>query len=160
MKNEINLAKALKLKNKLIADRMKMWQYLKTNNSYNVVNAPKYNLNAVSTNIGLLTDSLIEIKTKIHNASSEVRNFIFDLSESKHNLVLHESLNTVDGKFTEKSYNSTEEVEFKAFITESEKVKRSNEIVKKIEMLQDELDAFNATTKIEFQYPELLPVTN
>ena len=146
----MNIKQALKLKNVISAELNELYNLVRTSNS-NIVGNVKY---YVESDVMLQADSkmleLVEIKTKIHDASAPVRKKIFLLSELKNKANHYRGISTSEGKQVDR-YGSVgaeptyAEVEFN--------VKQIKDLIKGIEVrineIQDELDTFNAITEIQ-----------
>jgi hypothetical protein len=141
----MTVAQALKEKNRLAAQLKKLWGRLNQWNSIIDGNTRLYEPRDLLTEIEETKIKLIAIKTGIHMASQTVRNKIFELSELKSHLNYLNTLNVKSGRiydYGEYQYRS-------AVVTELEKDNMQNEIEKRIEQIQAELDQFNHTTKID-----------
>ncbi len=147
----MKLAKALKEKNKLVGEIQKLKNLIQSKNSYNVAQPMNYDTHELLLQLGNKVDKLISLKTTITFANAKIQSKIFALSEAKSFLQFLSSVSTTEGEINERGYGSTIAQEFKAQIKELEidELKKRYEI--QIETLQDELDAHNATTEIDFE---------
>jgi len=141
----MNISKALKLKNKLVSKINQEYNKFSTYNSFNIEVEPAYDALEAFENWKKLTDELIELKTKIHQANLPVYDKIFRMAELKSMVSGFKRLNCSMGKST--GYNGVS-VEFACKIS----IPQRDQIVsfweEEIEKLQEELEQHNALTKI------------
>jgi hypothetical protein len=142
----MNLAKALKVKNKKIAEYNKTLQKVMAHNSYDVTSKKDYNAKTLLQLAEVQLQQYVDFKTAIHKASEPVRHKIFMIGELKSLLNRIQSLSTTEGVY--KDRYSSEGSTFAADITQLEKDAKIEELETAIESLQDELDYFNAITEI------------
>lgn len=142
----MNLAKALKVKNKKIAEYNKTLQKVMAYNSYDVTSKKDYNAKNLLQLAEVQLQQYVDFKTAIHKASEPVRHKIFMIGELKSLLSRIQSLSTTEGVY--KDRYAPEGSTFACDITQLEKDAKIEEIETAIESLQDELDYFNATTEI------------
>lgn len=142
----MNLTKALKAKKKLIAQIATAQQRVFQNNSYNEGVVPDYNAANEFDIWSDLTQQLVDLKTKIHLANAPIYSLLFRLSESKAFVQKLKGLNTQNGLIPAR-YNQPE-TKMIAVINNLEKDKLIAQYEEQIENLQDEIETFNAKTKI------------
>lgn len=142
----MNLAKALKVKNKKIAEYNKTLQKVMAYNSYDVTSKKDYDAKALLELAETQLQQYVDFKTAIHKASEPVRHKIFMIGELKSLLSRIQSLSTTEGVY--KDRYAPEGSTFACDITQLEKDAKIEELETVIESLQDELDYFNATTEI------------
>jgi len=141
----MNISKALKLKNKLVSKINQEYNKFSTYNSYNVEVEPAYDALEAFENWKKLTDELIELKTKIHQANLPVYDKIFRMAELKNMVSSVRRLNCNMGKVT--SYNGVS-TEFTCKITIPQRDQLVAQWEEEIEKIQEELEQHNALTKI------------
>jgi hypothetical protein len=142
----MTIAQALKEKNKIAAKLQKLWGRLQTNNSVIDGTNRVYDPNELLKEIDESTQKLIELKTKIHIASNDVRSKIFRMSELKNYTTKLREVCVKDGPVRER-YESNVllmNAVFKA--DEIDMLLESTEA--EIEKTQEELDVFNHQTSI------------
>jgi len=142
----MTIAQALKEKNKKAAKLQKLWGRLQTNNSIIEGGKRVYEPTLVIKEIDELTSQLIDLKTRIHIASMDVRAKIFRMSELKNYLMKLREVSTRDGIVRDR-YDSTVitmEAVFKVVDIDVLAEKTEDEI----EKTQEELDIFNHQTSI------------
>ena len=142
----MNLAKALKVKNKKLADYNKTLQKVVAYNSYDVTSKKDYNAKNLLQQAEVQVQEYVDFKTAIHKASEPVRHKIFMIGELKAYLSRIHSLSTTEGLVRDRY--SSEGATYAADINQLEKDAKIEELETAIESLQDELDYFNATTEI------------
>ena len=147
----ITLAKALKLKKRIVQKLSQVQTDIAANNSTMVGAVKEVDVKALIDLRATLVASLIELKVKLATANLSIVPKILRLAELKSENTWLGTVGTQRGKVKRSSY-SEEIDEFETVLTKADvdaKVK-ANEAV--IDQLQEELDAYNATTKIDFIY--------
>ena len=143
----MKLAKALKLKNKKLKEYKSTLMKVIQHNSYDVDNKSIYDAtNLYNEAVELLKDYL-ELKTAIHISSEPIRFKIFQLGEVKSLLNAINGLDTKSGVYKE-GYREVTLRTYESSITEEEKALKVKTLENTIELLQDEIDTFNATTDL------------
>ena len=142
----MNLAKALKVKNKKLAEYNKTLQKVMAYNSYDVTSKKDYNAKALLDLAETQLQEYVLFKTAIHTASQPVRDKIFLIGELKSLLNRIQNLSTTEGVY--KDRYAPEGSTFACDINQLEKDAKIEALEAGIEKLQDELDYFNATTEI------------
>lgn len=142
----MNLAKALKVKNKKIAEYNKTLQKVMNYNSYEISSKKDYNAKELLQLAEKQLSEYVALKTAIHAASQPVRDKIFLIGELKSLLSRIHGLPTNEGSVKDRF--STETLTYASDITLLEKDAKIDELEKQIEEIQDALDYFNATTEI------------
>lgn len=156
---EMTLAKALKHKNRVAQKMARISDDIRNNNSILAVNEPEVDVNALDTMRLELMGHLVELKTTIHRASDKVRATIFMLSEFKTSIGFYRSISTCHGKRETNRWGGgggEEFVEHKAVMRKEAIDRIVTELEGKIDAMQDQLDEFNVTTKINIIVPEAM----
>ena len=143
---EITLAKALKLKNILVRELNSLNSRLLTNNSYLKNNAPKYNVIDVVSEIAAKRQELVNLKVAIQVANVGIVEKLILLGELKNYAANLNSLQTQEGEVT--SYHQNQNNFFECVINQVSKDEMVKVVQTQIDNLQDDIDTFNATTKI------------
>ena len=145
----MTVKQALKLKNKLVKEITEELQKAQSYNSVEVGSTRPYSSSEALERASKLTNELVELKTKIHQANSPVYNKIFRLSELKSLVSKIKMLNCTEGTSTD--YYSRRSENPPVMTSEISIVDRDS-MVKimedEIESIQDELDTHNALTQI------------
>lgn len=142
----MNLTKALKHKKKLI--KLADEQYLRFSkfNSTLVGTESPYSAEQAFNEWLRLTDELVELKTKIHIANGPIMDKIHRMSELKSMIYRFRSVDTKSGVHRE--YYEKETIEYTAFFDVVRKDTQIHAWECMIEELQEEIETYNATTKI------------
>jgi hypothetical protein len=143
----MKLSKALKLKNKKVTDYNNTITKMVSHNSYNVESKKIYDSKSLLGESFTKMEDLIKFKAAIHNTSAPIREKIFKLGELKNFIMNLNRLSTSEGK-VRSGYGSDVVSIYACDIDELEKVKLVETTQDQIEQLQDEIDVFNATTKL------------
>jgi len=145
----MTVKQALKLKNKLVKEITEELQKAQSYNSVEVGSLRPYSSSESLEKVEKLTNDLVELKTKIHQANSPVYDKIFRLSELKSLVSKIKMLNCTEGTSTD--YYSRRSENIPVMTSEISIVERDS-VVKimedEIESIQDELDTHNALTQI------------
>jgi len=142
----MNLTKALKHKKKLI--KLAEEQYIRFSkfNSTLVDTETPYNAEQAFNEWLRLTNELVELKSNIHIANGPIMNKIHRMSELKNMIHRFRGVDTKSGMHRE--YYDKEVAEYTAFFDVVKKDTQIHTWESEIEMLQEEIEAYNATTKI------------
>ena len=144
----MNLTKALKLKKKLIKQVGEAYTRFRLHNSHEVGMEPPYSAEVAYTEWFNLTNELIELKTKIHQANVPIAHKIFSLGELKSMVKQLKGLDTDSGKIRKRGYGVDEMQEYTAYLDTVKRDALIVELEEKIEILQEEIESHNALTKI------------
>jgi hypothetical protein len=142
----MTIAQALKQKNKLISEIQKIWQKIYKYNSIHEGSERPYSTEKLWSDYITASLELVELKTKIHEASSPVRLKIFRLSELKSAVEKVKNITTDSGVSYER-YSANQMV-LTSELNVLWKDSQIDHLEKEIESLQEELDKFNHLTQI------------
>ena len=147
---QVTLAKALKVKNQVVGKLNRLQSYIQQHNRVLEVNKDKYDVLSKLGQHDELQASLVRLKQAIANANAPIQGVIVELAETKGLLSFFDDVSTDDAVTVRHGYNG-ERVEEKNYvhITEGYRATKMAELEKRIVELQDQLDTFNAVTKIE-----------
>lgn len=147
--SKVSLAKLLKVKNRLAGRLSKTQDQITQYNCVIKEQSGKVNVEGLLTLRDKLSEALISVKTAIQIATTPIQRKIYTLAERKGTAEFFSNLNTSDG-IRRHGYQNTD-VEYVATV----KQEQSDSLVKKLESeidtLQDEIDEFNAVTKVEIE---------
>lgn len=143
----MTISQALKEKNKKVSKLGKLWDRFHQSNSRVEGSEISYNATDLWADINVETGELVELKTRIHVASSPVRSDIFALSELKSTAQRLRSLNTQKG-MTISRYGNEAPVTMVCDFDTVWKDANIEALENSIEELQERLDQFNHTTSI------------
>lgn len=144
---QINLAKALKLKNRLAGRLARLTSDIQTYNSVQQGTEAvdvRNRLRERAETVTLLTD----LKFAVSQANLSVQKVIFDLAERKAEVALLSGLNTRHGVYKE-GYPVGGDVTYVAQFRKAEIDELVSKLEAEIDRLQDQLDSFNHITTIE-----------
>jgi queuine/archaeosine tRNA-ribosyltransferase len=143
----MNLTKALKHKKKLVKQADEMFIRFSKYNSQ-PVGFVGYDPAQAYESWLKLTNELVDLKTKIHIANQPIAHKIFRLGELKNLISRLRNVETKSGSFKEFRYSEGESVEYVAFLSLFEKDEQIQFWEAELETLQEQIEAFNAITKI------------
>ena len=140
----MNIAQALKLKNKTAVKLNKLWQRFHASNSHQEGEEATYFAADLWNEINSVTVELITLKTKIHTASEPIRADIFHMSELKSTIQNLRGLSTQKGTITRYDQTATYVCTYDTLWKDTQ----MDVLEAKIEELQEKMDKFNHTTTI------------
>jgi hypothetical protein len=145
----MNIKKALKEKNRLVKEIQDLQVRVATYNSIEVGNKRPYSVKESLKKLDLLSNELVELKTKIHLANASIYPHIFRLSELKSMITRIKNLDCNEGTVNDYYTRNREtplvkEVEI-SIVERDEMVKHMEG---QIEEIQDILDNHNQITEI------------
>jgi hypothetical protein len=143
----ISLAKALKLKNRLAGRLGSVQADVQLYNSVFEEQRENFDVPALLKLRDALAESLVELKTLIVLANADIQHDIIELGELKAKLTWLAGINTRDGKERHGFQNT--EVTYVAILKKPEIDAQRRELESRIDAIQDKLDAYNYTKKIE-----------
>jgi hypothetical protein len=145
----MNLTKALKHKKKLVKQADEMFNRFQRYNSQNKENVNKgYSPEEAFNSWIELTQDLIELKTKIHNANIKIAEKIFRLGELKNLVSRIRVVDTKSGLVKEHRHPDVAPIEYVTYMDLFAKDDQISKWEGEIEQLQEEIEAYNAITKI------------
>jgi cell fate (sporulation/competence/biofilm development) regulator YlbF (YheA/YmcA/DUF963 family) len=145
----MNLTKALKHKKKLVKQADEMFIRFQRYNSQSKENMDKgYSPEEAFNSWIELTQELIELKTKIHSANIKIAEKIFRLGELKNLVSRIRGIDTKNGITREYRHADIAPVEYVAYMDLFAKDDQISKWESEIEQLQEEIEAYNAITKI------------
>lgn len=144
----MKLSKALKLKNKKVNEYNNLVSKMVNHNSYDIDTKQVYNSEVLYMLAIDAREDLIKFKTAIHLTSEPIREKIFRLGELKNFLMNLNRLSTAEGVVKSRGYGESDKSTYACGINEEQKVKKIESLQTEIEDIQDEIDAFNATTEL------------
>ena len=149
---QISLAQALKEKNRIVGEIAKLWTMVGNENSCWEIHTRSIDVNETVERIEFLTQKLIELKTKIGKANEGNLENMYRLEECKSQISRYNGLDTTEDVRYRGINDNITEVRT-AEITAKKVIQRTENLQRQCDVLQDELDAYNATHKIEFESP-------
>ena len=148
---KISIARALKEKNRLAKEIDGLWQIVRRENSCLDTHKRTADVEKVWETIERYSDKLVELKTKIGNANrgAHLRN-IHLLDETKNRLA---KLAATNGSEDPEINCRDQQFARTAVFNEPMLLAMRRELQIEANRLQDEIDAFNAVTMIDFESP-------
>jgi hypothetical protein len=148
MRQEITLAKASKIKNRLTGRLAKVQIDIQTYNSVPQGQADQVNVPALMQSREELVRALVSLKTAINEANQEAQRDIYELAEKKATAQFLAGLNTRHGP-QPPVYSATVEVRYVAALKKTDVDALVARLESEIDQLQDKLDHFNHVHRIE-----------
>jgi hypothetical protein len=151
---EITLARALKLKNRIVG---RLNQLSGDLGRYNSVQEgmEQPDIKAIYAHRQELAAQLVDLKTLINQANAPVQRIIYELAECKALLSVLASLNTRHGRVME-GY-ATKEVTYLAGLRKTEVDQEVRRLEAQADRLQEQLDTFNHATRLRVAAQMLEP---
>lgn len=154
MKKTVSIARALKEKNRIAGKLAKTRELIKRENSHDERIPRRVDIRALQKDEQALMEGLIKIKTAIAVANAGVIAKIVELDEVKAKIVFVNGINVKEGVYEEENFSSKSIREYHVEIHQDEVIKETDALQKRVEELQDEIDEYNAITKIEVDLDE------
>ncbi|MES2517891.1 MAG: hypothetical protein V4585_07270 [Bacteroidota bacterium] len=143
----MKITKALKQKNKIVAELKMLRERIEEYNSVFTGNPRPYDVAETQEQLMAKVQELVSLKTRLAQANTVIYSKIFELSELKGLAQFYKHLDIKDGLSKDHSYD-----EMLQGYESVLKVKQRDDLVieleTRIEALQDELDEFNILTEI------------
>jgi hypothetical protein len=148
---KINLAKALKEKNRLVGEINRLKAIIERENSREENSTSKVDCKDLWDRLANATEALINIKTSVFKANANIYDKIVRMGELKNCVEWIKRLNTQDGVIeTSASYTGVPvKHTYTAFRKQADIDNMVDSLQGQIALLQDDLDVYNATTEIE-----------
>jgi len=146
-----SLSKALKIKNRIVKEINDLQSIISNNNSSVSGNVLSFDIRESYKELNELRSTLGELKIKINTANSGMVDKMVELSELKAHITFLKTIDTKEGKVSASRYDGAMIDKVAVFKANEirEKVKNTQ---KKINLIQDEIDTYNASTMIDFIY--------
>jgi len=151
MKKMVTIARALKEKNRVAGRLAKARQLVSTENSNEKKIPRRVDVAAVREEARTLAERLVAIKSAIAAANAPVVGTIIELDETKSAIAWLNGLNVREGVFEETNYGGKVVKEYEAVIDQAAVLKQVEALQRRADDLQDALDEFNASTKVEIE---------
>jgi hypothetical protein len=149
---QVNLAKALKMKNALVGEINRLKEIFTRENSRSSESTSTVDRESIWAQIHEKTNELVNLKAAIAKANVGLYPYLAAMEEAKGLIAYIKGLNTVDGTVrTDTRYGTGPAVETKytAFLTQQRVDEEVAKATKLIETAQDDVDNYNARTFIE-----------
>ena len=150
----MTLAAALKEKNRLAGELSRNWSMIAKENSKREDVSRVIDVAEVYQKVQLYREKLVELKTKIGLANAGNLERIYRLEELKNELKRLDDIRTDEtSDFQEIGDSNVKEYKRTVVFTAAQIYKMREKLQQDCNDIQDELDAYNATTKIDFESP-------
>ncbi len=144
----ISLSKALKYKKRVEERISELSSEIADGNSILKESERESDISALLTERDNVVKHLVDLKVAIMAANQPIQRNILVLAELKGKIAVLKKMSTVHGP-GERSWQDTNRDEYVAVLRKADVQKMVKEMEVRIDDIQDELDAFNATTKIK-----------
>ena len=154
VKKSVTLSRALKEKNRNAGMLARLREQIDKNNSIEQ-NIPR-NLDVIAAlnEAKKIENRLISIKSEIAKANLEIVGSIIELEEIKSEIAFWKNLNVKEGEFKSRNYGESMVERFEVVIHGSDVIVKIDELQKKANQLQDELDDFNSSHRVIIEVEE------
>lgn len=151
MRTMVTIARALKEKNRVAGRLAKARELVGAENSQNKSVPRGVDVAAMYDLAKMLRNRLIAIKSAIAEANKPIVSKIIELDEIKSEIAFLNGLDVKEGKFVTTNYGTRIESEIDAIISKQQVLDEVAALQVRADRIQDELDEFNATTKVEIE---------
>lgn len=149
----MNIAKALKVKNRLVGELNRKKEIFSRENSKRNDDASQINPELAYNEVLATFDKLVELKGAINKATAGVSGKLAELAEYKQYLNFIQGVPCKEGTFKEFLGYGSEAVDYTytAFLNQAAIDEKVEHYQTKINTLQDEIDEYNAKTQVDFK---------
>ena len=151
MKKQVSIARALKEKNRVAGRLAKAREIIQQENSKDKSLPRRVDVEASYAEAKMLEARLVAIKSAIAQANNPIVAKIIELDELKSEIAFLNGLNVKEGRFEEVSYGNKIVRDIEAVMGQARVLAEVAELQKRADALQDALDEFNASTKVEIE---------
>ena len=151
MKKQVSIARALKEKNRVAGRLAKAREIIQQENSKDKSLPRRVDVEATYAEAKMLEARLVAIKSAIAQANNPIVAKIIELDELKSEIAFLNGLNVKEGRFEEVSYGNKIVRDIEAVVGQARVLAEVTELQKRADALQDALDEFNASTKVEIE---------
>ena len=146
----ITLARALKEKSRMAGRLKRNFEVLTKENSRIAGSPRSFDLNALMAETLELHQKIIALKQVIARANAPIAEKLAEMDEIKSAISYLNKIDVTDG-IQPQSYR--EELCYEVIFSQADILRYVDELQRRGEAIQDELDVFNATTKVEWDNP-------
>lgn len=151
MIKQVTVARALKEKNRLSGRLAQARNLIARENSHEKKVPRGVDVRAICEEAEQLKRKLVAIKAAIAVANKDIVAKIIELEETKSEITWLNGLDTKEGVYEQNCYRERTVEEYASEIKQAEALERMKALQKHADALQDELDEFNATARIEIE---------
>ena len=152
----INLAKALKTKNRLVGRLARLDKRITTENCETLRAGEEFHddyqnpeVNALFEQRGVLVNALINLKSSISRSNQKIQPLLYKLAELKSEMKLYQSLNTTHGVV--ESHYREGGTTYVSTVKKQDVEDHIKRLEKEIDSIQDAIDTYNYTNTIEVE---------
>ena len=145
----VTLSRALKEKNRIAGRLHKAQELVKKENRKPAGSPRTVDVAATLAEVERLSARLAAAKAAIAKANDGIVATIVELEETKSLLAFFGSVNTDDEVEVERDYRGTVERRWDVAVGQSEMLAKTDALQARADALQDKLDEYNATTRVE-----------
>jgi hypothetical protein len=146
---QITLAKALKLKNRLVKKLTDARNEIILNNQIMVGNNRNIDIDKQIKLVSNIQSAIINLKTAINQANLGITSLIYINAEIKGEILFLHSIPHKEGKDMQHNYSGSVSVEYSSIIGHQIITQRITELEHMIDENQEKMDTHNHTTNIE-----------
>ena len=151
MRTMVTIARALKEKNRVAGRLAKARELVGAENSQDKSVPRGVDVATMYDLAKTLRNRLIAIKSAIAEANKPIVSKIIELDEIKSEIAFLNGLDVKEGKFVTTNYGTRIESDIDAIIRKQQVLDEVTELQARADRIQDELDEFNATMKVEIE---------
>lgn len=151
MKKQVSIARALKEKNRVAGRLAKAREIIQQENSKDKSLPRRVDVEATYAEAKMLEARLVAIKSAIAQANNPIVAKIIELDELKSEIAFLNGINVKEGRFEEVSYGNKIVRDIEAVVGQARVLAEVAELQNRADALQDALDEFNASTKVEIE---------
>jgi hypothetical protein len=145
---QVTLTKAMKVKNRLAGRLARLTAEIQQANSV-IEGQRQPDVLALWRQREEMVAHLVKLKTALALATSRIQALLLDMQEKKATIALLQGLNTRDGDSGQVHYGTTQKVIYRAAIKQDNVKEWVERLEHEMDALQDQVDAYNAQTKID-----------
>jgi hypothetical protein len=144
---KVALAKSLQIKKRLVGRLARVESDIYAYNSTLEEQAGKVDIAKAVELRKAIKLALLELKNALYKGNAKIQARLYELAEKKADVLFYNAINTHDGK-ERHGYQNTE-VSYKAIIKKADVDAAIKTLESEIDQLQDEVNVYNYSTKIE-----------
>lgn len=155
----MTLARVLRYKKRLIETIRHLEAEIRQFNSVMVTVERDIDVRQALQNRQTLVKHLVDLKLQIQMANKGIDRQILELAETKAEITFLSQIGTAHGVQEDRFYGANENMpKYTAEIRRAEQQKMVHDLEDKIDLLQSQIDAYNAGTQIEVEIPDVASV--
>ena len=149
----MNISKALKVKNRMVGEINRLREIFRRENSRRNDNPSKVNVAEIEASLFTAVNNLIKLKGAINKASALISEKLALLAETKAEINFLESVPSREGEELTLIGSNREKLSYQwtAYRNKEALDKKISQNQGLVNLIQDEIDDFNAKTQVEFE---------